>query len=201
VLPFLYPPVFPYLFMELARLQVSTAQLVWSVGWKSQHSAAPRSWQWSGFGADRSWLGSCRFPGRWRCSLGLGLAMGLNLPCSVAMGQVNLFVLLLVLPILILPEDREHWASALMALAILIKVTPIFLLLVFLAARRYRSVGRSCLWMGVWVACSLVSRRVDLMDCVLQILARDILWSGPCRGSSAPAHCPTSPWRASFPPD
>jgi len=155
VLPFLYPPVFPYLFMELARLQVSTAQLVWSLAGIAAFCGATVM---AVVGIRRRQILLGIVPVSWplAMSLGLGLALGLNLPCSVVMGQVNLFVLLLVLPILIFPEESRHWASALMALAILIKVTPIFLLLVFLAARRYRSVGRSCLWMGVWVACSLV---------------------------------------------
>jgi hypothetical protein len=72
------------------------------------------------------------------------------------MGQINLFVLFFMLPSLILPKGSRHWSSALMALAILIKVTPLFLLLVFLAEGRRRTVVRSCLWMGVWVALSLV---------------------------------------------
>ena len=155
VFPFLYTPVFPHLFASISRLRLPTAQLVWSVASIAALTAALAI---SAAGIRRRQRALGMSPVAWPllAVLGLGLALALNLRNVVVMGQINLFVMLLALPSYILPGEARHVSCAMLALAILLKVTPLFLVFVFLAERRFRLVGRVVVWLSIWVAASML---------------------------------------------
>lgn len=157
VFPFLYPPAFPFLFAWLSRLRLPHAQLLWSLASIAALTVALAVSVTAIRRRQRSLGGE---PVSWSLALtlGVGLTLALNLRNVVSLGQINLLILLFVVPCLMLPGEPRHLPCALLALAILIKVTPIFLIPVLLAERRFRGVLRVAGWLTGWAALSLVLR-------------------------------------------
>lgn len=153
--PFIYPPVFAYLFKPMARLKVTAAQRLWSLATVLAFCSVSLT---ATVGMRRRALQRAADPLRWTAAavFSICLALALNFHNVVAMGQINVFVLALMLPALVLPDEAGHLSAIGLALAILLKTTPALFLTIFLLQRRWRLVGRTCAWMGTLVALSLI---------------------------------------------
>jgi len=152
--PFLYPPVLPHALAPLARLSPAEAQTLWSIANCMAFCVATVI---SIVGIRRRQIMKGRSPTSWPLAVGIALCLAfiLNLHNVVAMGQINIFILMFVVAGIMLPGEQGHAASIGMALAILIKATPVFLLVVCFAERRLRFVRRTCFWIMVLIAASL----------------------------------------------
>jgi alpha-1,2-mannosyltransferase len=182
--PYLYPPVLSHLLRSLAAFEPTTAQTVW--------------W-WTGllaFGISAGILAAevrRQNDAPWPTVLMLGafLVLALNLRNTVDTGQVNLFVTALISLSLTAHIRRKDAASgALLAVAGAMKVTPLLLLLPFVAARRGRAVVAAVLgcagvfvlsvaagaWPG-WLAFWRLAPKLGHGARIPGLFAPDTLWN------------------------
>jgi alpha-1,2-mannosyltransferase len=134
--PYLYPPLFAHLLAPLTWLSLSSASIVWALGnclaFGLLFSISFRTFKTDTVGPRIAWLVAF-----------IPLLLG-----NLALGQVNLWIALLVA--IALQRDLERrtpWSAGLaLALAISIKLTPAVFLIHFAARRSWKTLGWSAVW-------------------------------------------------------
>ncbi len=141
VWPYLYPPLFAEVAAPLGLWPVQSAQWLWMcLSMFAASATIVLTLKWA---APRSSTDSPAAPARqWLHLLAAFLVFHLlGFRHNLYMGQINIFVLLLIVSSLYAwRRGRDLLSGALLALAILIKMSPALLLLFFLFSRRARVV-------------------------------------------------------------